>query len=115
MFSLLRYLVTYVLPAACTAAPDTSTSEGKLALLRSFKQALSDWRDLLQRFLRSEDDQVELLLTLEEYCNCEGVFEADGGGGAHYVPLFAHILRQLYDTDVVSAKQDGGCAVEQTV
>ncbi|GFR46848.1 hypothetical protein Agub_g8488 [Astrephomene gubernaculifera] len=90
------------LPLFKAVAPDTRTSEGKLALLRGFKQALQDWRDLLQRFLRSEDDQVELLLTLEEYCNCEGVFEADGGGGAHYAPLFAHILRQLYDTDVVS-------------
>ncbi|KXZ48102.1 hypothetical protein GPECTOR_30g197 [Gonium pectorale] len=89
-------------PLFKNAAPDTSTQEGKLELLRTFKKALSDWRDLLQRFLRSEDDQVELLLTLEEYCNCEGVFEADGGGGALYAPIFAHILRQLYDTDVVS-------------
>ncbi|KAG2491384.1 hypothetical protein HYH03_010176 [Edaphochlamys debaryana] len=89
-------------PLFKTVAPDTSTSEGKLALLRSFKQLLSDWRDLLQRFLKSEDDQVELLLTLEEYCSCEGVFEADGSGGAAYAPIFAHILRQLYDSDVVS-------------
>lgn len=44
---------------------------------------------------------MELLLTLEEYCSCEGVFEADGGGGARYAPLFAHLLRQLYDCDVV--------------
>ncbi len=40
------------------AAPDTSTSEGKLALLRYYKTALAEWKDLLQRFLKSEDDQV---------------------------------------------------------
>eukprot|EP00198_Chlamydomonas_reinhardtii_P001454 XP_001690790.1 predicted protein [Chlamydomonas reinhardtii] len=88
------------LPLFKTVAPEAS-KEGQLALLRGFKQALADWRDLLQRFLKSEDDQVELLLTLEEYCSCEGVFEADGGGGARYAPLFAHLLRQLYDCDVV--------------
>lgn len=38
-------------------APEAS-KEGQLALLRGFKQALADWRDLLQRFLKSEDDQV---------------------------------------------------------
>jgi translation initiation factor eIF-2B subunit epsilon len=136
-------------------APDTNTQEGKLALLRSFKLALGDWRSLLQRFLRSEDDQVraagsrlpqaalviecgpckamlqgrfgprrlkgpqlrpysagrstqvELLLTLEEYVSCEGVFEADGGG-APYAPIFVHIVRQLYDSDVV---RGAGCSL----
>lgn len=89
-------------PLFKTAAPDTSTSEGKLALLRYYKTALAEWKDLLQRFLKSEDDQVDLLLTLEEYCSCEGVFEADGGAGACYGSIFAHLLRQLYDSEVVS-------------
>lgn len=54
----LRFLIPTLYLPFPPAAPDTTTSEGKLALLRCFKQALSDWRDLLQRFLRSEDDQV---------------------------------------------------------
>lgn len=51
--------------------------------------------------------QVELLLTLEEYCSGEAVFEADGGGGRAYDSIFAQVLKELYDTDVVSAR--GAC------
>lgn len=45
---------------------------------------------------------MELLLTLEEYCSCEGVFDSDGvAAGAHYAPIFAFLLRELYEADVV--------------
>lgn len=39
-------------------APDSSTKDGKLALLSRFKQQLTEWGNLLRRFLKSEDDQV---------------------------------------------------------
>jgi translation initiation factor eIF-2B subunit epsilon len=39
-------------------APDSSSKEGKLALLGRFKKQLGEWGNLLRRFLRSEDDQV---------------------------------------------------------
>jgi translation initiation factor eIF-2B subunit epsilon len=55
---------------------------------------------LLARFLKSEDDQVEMLLTLEEYCSEDEVFR--GMGGALLVPAFAKILHMLYDMDVLS-------------
>eukprot|EP00878_Enallax_costatus_P029908 GHUV01032476.1.p2 GENE.GHUV01032476.1~~GHUV01032476.1.p2 ORF type:complete len:149 (-),score=50.90 GHUV01032476.1:189-635(-) len=54
--------------------------------------------------------QVELLLTLEEFCGEEGVFEqpeaADAtssaaAGGAVFAPLFANLLQLLYDGEVV--------------
>uniref|UniRef100_A0A383VLX2 Translation initiation factor eIF2B subunit epsilon n=1 Tax=Tetradesmus obliquus TaxID=3088 RepID=A0A383VLX2_TETOB len=81
-------------------APDSSSKDGKLALLSRFKQQLGEWGNLLRRFLRSEDDQVELLLTLEEFCGAEGVFEADSSGTA-FAPLFANLLQLLYDGEVV--------------
>lgn len=45
-------------------APDSSSKEGKLALLGHFKKQLEEWGNLLRRFLRSEDDQVG---ALDEY------------------------------------------------
>lgn len=35
-----------------------STTGGKVALLKGFKTRLAQWRELLTRFLRSEDDQA---------------------------------------------------------
>lgn len=51
--------------------------------------------------------QVELLLTLEEFCGEEGVFEQPedssntAAGGATFAPLFANILQLLYDGEIV--------------
>jgi translation initiation factor eIF-2B subunit epsilon len=53
--------------------------------------------------------QVELLLTLEEFCDEEGVFEVkqprkdttSTAGGAAFSPLFANLLQLLYDAEVV--------------
>jgi len=39
-------------------APDVSTQAGKVALLKRFRAQLGEWGPLLQRFLKSEDDQV---------------------------------------------------------
>ncbi len=39
-------------------APDVSTPAGKVALLKRFRAQLAEWGPLLQRFLKSEDDQV---------------------------------------------------------
>lgn len=54
--------------------------------------------------------QVELLLTLEEFCGEEGVFEqpeadnsnsSTAAGGAAFAPLFANLLQLLYDGEIV--------------
>jgi translation initiation factor eIF-2B subunit epsilon len=83
-------------------APDVSTNAGKLLLVKRLRARLAEWAPLLRRFLKSEDDQVELLLTLEEYCAGEGVFEGAGEpAGPLFSAVFAQLLQQLYDADVV--------------
>ena len=41
--------------------------------------------------------QVELLLTFEEFCSQEGVFEGTGEQGDLFAGVFALVLKQLYD------------------
>ncbi|KAI8468580.1 MAG: nucleotide-diphospho-sugar transferase [Monoraphidium minutum] len=82
-------------------APDVASGAGKVALLKRFRSQLAEWGPLLQRFLRSEDDQVELLLTLEEYCGEEGVFEGAGEAGPLFAAVFPQLLQRLYEGDVV--------------
>ncbi|BDA43794.1 Translation initiation factor eIF-2B subunit epsilon [Coccomyxa sp. Obi] len=82
-------------------APDTATPTGKTELLTRLQRLLKTWAPLLQKFLRSEDDQVDLLLTLEEFCGEEGVFEGTGEQGSLFSAVFAKVLQLLYDTDVI--------------
>lgn len=63
---------------------------------------LRKWTDLLQKFLRSEEDQVELLLTLEEFCAEEGDFEGTGEHGRAFKTIFPQLLKVLYELDIVS-------------
>eukprot|EP00884_Botryococcus_braunii_P016067 jgi/Botrbrau1/3143/Bobra.0070s0110.1 len=48
--------------------------------------------------------QVELLLTFEEFCGEEGVFESTGDKGSTFAPVFAQVLKALYDKDIVEEK-----------
>ncbi|KAG1674676.1 hypothetical protein FOA52_007200 [Chlamydomonas sp. UWO 241] len=82
------------------STPDTETAPGKVALLKAFKGQLSTWQGLLQRFLKVDDDQVELLLTFEEFCGSEGVFE--DSQGAAFGAVFPQVLQAMYDADVLS-------------
>ena len=71
------------------------------AFLRGFwGENLSKYWDLLSKFLKSEDDQVECLLTLEEFCGEEGAFKECQG--KHIASSFAKILHLLYDSDVLT-------------
>jgi len=109
-----RYIFT-TMTAMCAPAPAWVKDEyaplfpargspvpAKAPLLAAFRRQLKEWGPLLQRFLRSEDDQVELLLTFEEYCAGEGVFEGAGEQGAAYGDIFEAVLKTLYDEDVLS-------------
>ena len=69
-------------------------------LLKVTRKKVERWAPLLARFLKSEDDQVEMLLTLEDYCSEETVFT--GMGGSALTPAFPKILHMLYDMDVLS-------------
>ncbi|KDD72989.1 hypothetical protein H632_c2657p0 [Helicosporidium sp. ATCC 50920] len=80
--------------------PAEAARGDKLALLRRAVEEIGAWRALLHKFLKSEDDQVELLLTLEEFAGEEGEFESERGGV--FADLFAQVLKALYDADIVS-------------
>lgn len=70
---LCRYMLTTMLGLCLTASscvkpeyhplyaetqPDTGSKEGRLELLRKVNMQLKAWKDLLHRFLKSNDDQV---------------------------------------------------------
>lgn len=69
---------------------------GRAQLLQRLAGQVQRWVSLLQRFLRSEDDQVEILLTLEEFCG-----EA-GSNGEAFAAVFAQVT-------AVSALHDYVC------
>ena len=67
-----------------------------MELLKRASAQLRRWRDLLRKFLKNEEDQVELLLTLEEFCAEEGDFEGTGERGA-YVCAWVYVDREALD------------------
>ena len=105
-----RYVLMTVLGLVLPAPKDATKENLKLypasppgsaaELLTRTREKVARWAPLLARFLKSEDDQVEMLLTLEEYCSEDEVFR--GMGGSLLVPAFAKILHMLYDMDVLS-------------
>ncbi|CAG9467533.1 unnamed protein product [Pedinophyceae sp. YPF-701] len=113
-----RYIFTTVLGLSCPAPPgvagrefsalyptdppDTATKAGRLKLLAGVRAQLKKWKGLVEKFARGEDEQVDLLLTLEEFCSEEGVFSGTGEYGAALGGVFQEILQLLYSTDVVS-------------
>ena len=83
-------------------APDVSTPAGRRELLARARLLLGRWGPLLRRFLRDGDDQVELLLTLEEFCGEEGCFASTiSAHGALFAAVFKELLHLLYEADVV--------------
>ena len=105
-----RYVLMTILGLSLPAPRDVTKENAKLypskapesagELLKGVKERVKQWAPLLTRFLKSEDDQVEMLLTLEDYCAEDEVFR--GMGGALLVPAFAKILHMLYAMDVLS-------------
>jgi NDP-sugar pyrophosphorylase family protein len=110
-----KYLVSTMLSLGFCPAPPKTRSEYRAlypsdppatatALLRRFARRLSEWKPVLRRFLRDEEDQVELLLTLEEYCAGGGAFRGAlaAGASAAAAGAFAQLLQLLYKEDVLS-------------
>lgn len=52
--------------------------------------------------LQEDEDQLDLLITLEEYCGGKGLFAGDSGSGDLYVPIFGNVLWELYDMDIIT-------------
>ena len=117
-----RYVLMTIIGLTLPAHGKTSRENVKLypetepanttELLKRLRVRLKEWAPLLSRFLRSEDDQVEALLTLEEFCLEDEVFR--GMGGSACVPSFAKILHILYDMDVISEDSILAWAEEKT-
>ncbi|GAQ80574.1 eukaryotic translation initiation factor eIF-2B epsilon subunit [Klebsormidium nitens] len=74
------------------------TLEGKpaspAATLTALKKLLTQWGSLLKKFLTGEEDEAEVLLTLEEACEEKPTRD--------FGPLFAKVAQLLYDEDVLS-------------
>ncbi|KAL4854090.1 putative translation initiation factor eIF-2B subunit epsilon [Chlorella vulgaris] len=82
------------------AQVDICGREGRLELLRRLNGQLKAWKGLLQRFLKSNDDQVELLLSFEEYC----LEDADVPGapcGSLFSGLFPQVVKLCYDHELL--------------
>ncbi|CAK0779954.1 hypothetical protein CVIRNUC_004898 [Coccomyxa viridis] len=110
------YIVTTILSLCLPAAPrvreeyrklfpattpDSRTPAGRSELITRLKAQLRTWAPLLQKFLRSADDQVNMMLTIEEFCGEEGIFENTGEQGRLFEPVFAQLLAALYEQDVL--------------
>ena len=83
-----------------STAPDVSSKAGKVELLTGFKATLKSWAATLRKFLQDEEDQFELLITLEDYCSARGLFAAQRG--SLYLPIFSNVLMQLYEQDIMA-------------
>lgn len=53
-----KHMTAEYKPLFPAEAPDVSSHAGKRVLLTRFQDQAKDWGSLLQRFLRTEDDQV---------------------------------------------------------
>lgn len=81
-----------------STVPDIQSQAGRGELLQRLSSKLKEWAPLLQRFLKSQDEQVELLLTLEEYCEEERDHTAHGHC---FEAVFQQVVKLLYDDDII--------------
>jgi len=66
-------------------------SKGNELLIDAMRNILKRWKDLFTRFITTPDDQIELIYSLEEFCEKNKFF-------AKY---FTVILQILYDSDII--------------
>lgn len=82
----------YSVMKSALVAPHSSNTE----LYKNTENAISKWKNLLKHYLRTIDEEIEVILKFEEMC-LETVRE--------FSPLFSTILSCLYDKDILS--EDG--------
>jgi translation initiation factor eIF-2B subunit epsilon len=120
---LARYILTTLLGLTLPAPPDsaaenvclypTTAPATQTALVAGLRPRLKVWAPLLRRFLKTEDDQVEMLLTFEEFAAEEAVFIGSGGAAFAAGGAFAATLHLLYDADVLSEEAAQAWAAEK--
>jgi translation initiation factor eIF-2B subunit epsilon len=120
---LARYILTTLLGLSLPPPPDVAPENvclypaaapaAQAALIAGLRPRLRAWAPLLRRFLKTADDQIEMLLTFEEFAAEEAVFR--GGGGAAFAAggAFAATLHLLYDADVLSEEAAQAWAAEK--
>ncbi|KAG1338014.1 translation initiation factor eIF-2B subunit epsilon [Cocos nucifera] len=79
----------YSIMKSALSAPFSSNRE----LLLNTGKELSRWKDLLKNYLKTIDEEIEVLLKFEEMC-LETTKE--------FAPLFSAILNHLYEKDILS-------------
>jgi hypothetical protein len=85
--------------------PDVSTVTGQKALWMAFRKVLNTWASTLQKFLHEDEDQFELLMTLDEYCSGHSLFSGPVDPvGRMYLPIFSNVLFELWDKDLLNEK-----------
>ena len=90
-----------------TAFPDVTSKTGRSQLLAKVMALMREWGGLLRKFITSEDDEVDLLLALEEFCMEDGVFEGTGEHGAIFATVFEGILQVMYHDNVDLLSEEG--------
>lgn len=80
--------IFYSLMNRALETPHNSTSE----LLANAANLLSKWQKLMKFYLRSIDEEIEVILKFEEIC-LESASE--------FAPLFSQVLHLLYDKDIL--------------
>jgi len=117
-----NYIFTTILGLACpppgcaravyhglfpTEMPETETKQGRMKLLAKAMSLMKEWGSLLKKFVTSEDDEVDILLTLEEFCRGEGSFQGTGEHGEVFSGAFEGLLQVLYHDTVDILTEEG--------
>jgi len=72
---------------------DEAKDEKKDKLLQAAQKVLKTWNALLTRFVTNEDEQVELIWGLQEYC--------EKPSRDYFTQHFPFILHSLYDAEII--------------
>ncbi|GMH34271.1 hypothetical protein BSKO_02105 [Bryopsis sp. KO-2023] len=80
---------------------DLNTPAGRKDFLETFEALIEQWGPLMCQFLMNHDDQVDLLLTFEEFYKGEGAFDVPNHWGSLLGPMVPRICQILYENDIV--------------
>ena len=88
--------------------PKGNPGGANMDMLRALKLVFSKWGRQLKKFVMSEDDEVEMLLVVEEYCDAESerVAASSGPPGVTVGGVFAQMLKLMYDDDLFPVSEE---------
>ncbi|OAY76936.1 putative translation initiation factor eIF-2B subunit epsilon, partial [Ananas comosus] len=81
--------VFYSVMRSALAAAQSSNSN----LIQTTNEVIDKWKGFLGKYIKSEDEQFEVILKFEEMCQ---------ETAKEFSPLFATILHRLYDKDIIT-------------